>query len=171
MRVWLASCSPYAILVRCRAVICDPVQWSWVLWVGTMEQVHHFDSEKGGCESPLRSRSNPLAAIPALLRRRTPSGSWISIVCSSPSALCRRVSGSSSFRRQPKSRQSSTLPCPLVTCYVAHTLVPFPSLMARVRRFIISPPTQASPIQIVARCLATVCLSKGTVRWRSYTGL
>ena len=33
-------------------------------------------------------------------------------------------------------------------------VLPLPSLMVRVRQFTIPPPTQASPIQIFARCLA-----------------
>ena len=75
----------------------------------------------------------------------------------------------------------STLPRPLPICQRATVrwrssvlrrprLVPPPLLMAHSAwRFTIPPPTQASPTQIVARCLPAVHLSKGTLRWRSYT--
>ena len=48
--VWHAFRSPNAITVLWKALVCDRVHWPWV-FVGTMEQDHRFDSDKGGVNS------------------------------------------------------------------------------------------------------------------------
>ncbi|EDR13521.1 uncharacterized protein LACBIDRAFT_308521 [Laccaria bicolor S238N-H82] len=136
--------------------------------------------EQGRCSSLLSApqtygrlvRSNPhCRAIPALWRPQKSSGlrSYTRLLPLSDGAcpIVRRSTANPSLINSKRSTSPRALPVyqrelclEVVACYVARKLVSLPSLMA-VRQSIIPPPTQASRVQIVARCLAAVGLSKG----------